>query len=599
MNSKSTWNWIIVAAVLFAGIFLLNQFRTPAETGPEKALPQLKPTEVTSVLVRPAGLQPIQAVRTNDTWQLAEPVDYPAQAAAVERLLDALTQLTPAPYISPRELRKKHNFDDEYGFTSPQASITIQQGAERIPILIGARTSPGDQVFLEVVGGEGVFVVSADFLQFVPRLPEAWRDTTLVRLSDQTFDRLTITNGAQVVELRRNSTNDFWSMARPIPTRANNGLIAELLQRLQALHVIQFVTDNPQADLDNYGLNSPDLILALAQGTNSVSQLEFGRSPTNSTGLVYAHRAGYGAIVTVSNALLTPWRASVKDFRDPRLVNFANPVARIEVLGKDGFTVQRQDDNTWKITKETFPVDPALMKDFVTTLAKMQIVQYKDAVTESDLPTYGLTNPVRQIVIQTAPDQGASATNGVTVQLSFGSSQDGKLIFVRRSDEDSVYAVKLADFQRLPSVAWQLRERQLWHFTEKDVAKLVIHDGDRVRELLRDGTNSWSLATQGILDDVQKAAIEETVHRLGDLAAGVWVDRRDSVSGIYGFSTNNFSLQLELKNGEKRSVEFGGMAPSHYPFAAVELDGQKWVFEFPLALYELVQTYLTIPAKVP
>jgi hypothetical protein len=31
----------------------------------------------------------------------------------------------------------------------------------------------------------------------------------------------------------------------------------------------------------------------------------------------------------------------------------------------------------------------------------------------------------------------------------------------------------------------------------------------------------------------------------------------------------------------------------------VSLDGQSWIFEFPWALYQYVQSYLTIPANVP
>jgi hypothetical protein len=33
--------------------------------------------------------------------------------------------------------------------------------------------------------------------------------------------------------------------------------------------------------------------------------------------------------------------------------------------------------------------------------------------------------------------------------------------------------------------------------------------------------------------------------------------------------------------------------------AAVTLDGERWAFLFPPALYQLVLSYLTIPANVP
>jgi hypothetical protein len=67
----------------------------------------------------------------------------------------------------------------------------------------------------------------------------------------------------------------------------------------------------------------------------------------------------------------------------------------------------------------------------------------------------------------------------------------------------------------------------------------------------------------------------------------------------YGISTNSLALAFELKRGEKFAIEFGGVAPSQYPYAAVTLDQETWVFEFPQALYQLVSSYLSIPAGTP
>jgi len=92
-------------------------------------------------------------------------------------------------------------------------------------------------------------------------------------------------------------------------------------------------------------------------------------------------------------------------------------------------------------------------------------------------------------------------------------------------------------------------------------------------------------------------AFEEAAHRFGELAATWWVARGDQNLAAYGFTTNGLSLSFELKNGEKRVVDFGGKSSSEAPYAAIQLDGQVWIFEFPLGLYyNLVQEHLTIPA---
>jgi hypothetical protein len=43
------------------------------------------------------------------------------------------------------------------------------------------------------------------------------------------------------------------------------------------------------------------------------------------------------------------------------------------------------------------------------------------------------------------------------------------------------------------------------------------------------------------------------------------------------------------------SLEFGGKAPSQFPYALATLDGQSWVFEFPLQLYFFVVRDLSNP----
>ena len=110
-------------------------------------------------------------------------------------------------HITARELRNRPKVDEAYGFVAPQASIVIEQPDYPVHLLVGSRTAPGDQVFLQVVGADGVYVVGADFLKYVPRTPEDWRDTTLIDLKGLAFDRLSVTNGAKLFELRRDATN--------------------------------------------------------------------------------------------------------------------------------------------------------------------------------------------------------------------------------------------------------------------------------------------------------------------------------------------------------------------------------------------------------
>ena len=594
MNSKATGIWFAIAAALFALIFIFEHFLRTAAPESAGILPELRPANVTSVQVFPSGTLEIRVDRTNGTWRLIKPIVYPAQSAAIEALLDALQKLTPAARISAAELRGHHNADTEFGFETPRISLVIETGGQRRQLLVGNRTPPGDQVFLRVVGTDGAFVTDADWLRFIPGSPNDWRDTALVDAGSRSPDWIVLTNGAKAIELRRDATNHFWRMIRPFPARADTERITGALQQLQTARVAQFITDDPKVDLAAFGLQPADLDLWLGRGTNLISDIHVGKSLTNDPTQVYARREKWEAIVKTAKEPLSPWRGSVNDFRDSHLLELTAPVAEIEVQGQDNFVLQQQGSNGWEIVGEKFPADAENVQLFIKTLAALRVVAesgfVKDVVTEPDLPAYGLATPTRQITLRSA----AGDTNRVMVQLSFGTNQNNE-VFVRRADEDFVYAVTAEDFNRLPEAGWEFRERHIWGFSETNVAQITIRQNGKTRQMVRNGPNKWSLAagSQGI---ITPPAIEETVHRLGELTVAGWVGHNVTEPEKFGLKPENLSVTVELKNGSKYSVDFGAELPSSQTaLAVVTLDGERWAFVFPPVLYQFVVNYLTIP----
>jgi hypothetical protein len=188
----------------------------------------------------------------------------------------------------------------------------------------------------------------------------------------------------------------------------------------------------------------------------------------------------------------------------------------------------------------------------------------------------------------------AGDTNSVMVQLSFGTNQNNE-VFVRRADEDFVYAVRAEDFNLLPEAALEFRERRIWDFTEGDVVQITLRQDGRVRQILHNGPGKWSLApgSQGIINSRE---LEQSAHWLGQLAAIGWVGRNVTEPDKFGLNTNNLQITFELKSGEKHSVDFGTELPaSQTALAAVTLDGERWAFVFPQGPYQFVLSYLTIP----
>lgn len=608
MSAKTTGIWLLIAACLVAAILGSHLLRHKPPISPARILPNLKAAAVTSVQVRPGGTAQLQirVDRTNDNWRLSEPVSYPAQARSIERLLDYLQRLTPAVYIGPNEIKNRASADEDYGFTSPEASVFIQETDSRAQLLVGSHTAPGDQVFLQKVGDQGVYVVDAELLKYIPRSADDWRDTRLINFEGLTFDRIAVTNNGKAFVLQRGSTNRLWQMIWPLgqsrAARADNNHIEESLLKLQEAQIGQFVSDEPR-ELDGFGMVPPELELALGQGTNNAVLLQFGKTSTANTNLVYGRRLGQKTIFAVPIDSLQPWRNSYESFRDPHLLTLTEPVEAILVRGLDHFELRQQTNGSWRVLPQggrDFPADPDLTKDLLSCLSGLRIIDFVKAVVNApDLPEYGLALPVRQYILKgTCADSNPGTTNSIIAELSFGigTNQSDK-VYARRADESSVYAVRTNDFAQLPAASWQLRERKFWRFSETDVSRVTIRQHGKTRQLIRKGPHEWSLApgSQGIINDL---AVDATVRGLAQMSAVAWSGRGESSLAAYGLDTGQYQITLELSNGEQKSLAFGREAPSTNVYALVTLDGQPWSFEFPWILFRDVSLYLSIPPDV-
>ncbi len=598
MNPKRTWLWLGIALGLFAFIYFFERHIEKEETGPRSILPGFRAADIQRLQVLPRGQLAIYAERTNQSWRLTQPLVYPARSAAIDALLYVLEHLTSGTFIPMHEVTNLPNADEQYGFDPPQFSLAL--GQPQFHLLVGRRTAFGNQVFVQRVGADGIFVVDARLLELLPRTVDEWRETALVDWEHLAFDRFAVTNAGKVLELRINPETSRWRIIQPTATRADGEKVQEALARLTLLHARQFVSDDPEVDLDVFGLRSPEMSIAFFRGTNTLLSIDFGRSPTNDPTLAYARRGDRTNVVTVPKEAFEQWTAAKSDlfrsFFDRHLITLTERPDGIEIRMDEtnGFTLQREGSEVWRVLPDDYLADTALMREFLTTLTNLQAAQIEREIAgEAALPEYGLAPPGARYILRTSGiTESGTITNRVIAEIHFG-IKDGK-VFARRANEGFVFAMNAEDMNRLPFHRLQLRDRRVWRFSETNVARLIIRQGGRTRELIRRGPQNWvpGPGWEGIMDPVRSAAVEETVHRIGDLEAAVWVQRGTDNIEAYGFTEKDYAVTVELQNGEKRTVEFGHDAPSQFPFARVNLDGETWVFEFPWLTYQMMEVHL-------
>lgn len=580
--------------ILFVERHSLNTTAKAEQFG--RLFPDLNPDQVDAIEITRTNRYRVRAERTGTEWRLTEP-KLAAQQTAIDAFLQLLPTLKKLSYLTPQELTTQTNARAGFGLEPPQSSITIEQGTDRIQFAVGVKTLAGKQVYVQRIGDAGIAVTDAALLERIPETVADWRNPMLLPDPRIAFDHLRVTNGASIFAVQRDPTNQLWNLTKPIRASADSRLITYLIQELRTSRVTEFVTDDPKADLEPYGLTNPNLNLSLAAGSNVVLQLQFGKTSTNDPAQIYARIVDRNSIVLIPNTIPDLLRQPHTTFRNRTLAPI-NPLAvdRIEAVmhkadSKQTLALERAAPASWRIV-EPFqaPADAAYVQRFLENFSNLEIIEFeKDVVT--DFSAYGLEQPVRQYTLRASITNAAGPTNRVLAQIEFGADNIDRT-FARRSNENAVYTVSLADVLSLPQAAFEFRDRQIWDFPASNVVSIAITQRGETRKLSRDSARLWNA------DLVAHEAMEEIVHRLGQLTADDWVAEGEERLPRFSIFPDAYRIALEVVEGQNTrtfAVDFS-TRPTLYRYAAVTIENdRKVIFKFPTALFALVEQHLNIP----
>lgn len=589
MNARTT-KWLMLAACLLFGYIYLFERATPPPTSHGSAasplLSRFRPDAVATIEVLRSNMV-IRAERTKTGWRLTAPA-YPAQRTVLNSLLDTIAALSRRQHIAAREILAQGGLPT-FGLEPPTATLVLHREGGSIQMRLGGRAPAGHQFYLQVVGEDGVYVVDDRLLDRLPSTANDWRDPQLFSLEGAAWNRLEIRAGQRDLRVERDPVTAQWRMLRPLPARADGMLIERLVTELQSTRVSRFVADQAGADLEPYGLQNPEFIFTLGQGTNQLLTLSFGKSPTNDASQVYALRSAQTNIVLVPRAQLDLLRVPPTSFLERRLANVpADAVDRLEIRTTESFAVQRQTNGTWQVQRgaEAFEADRESVAELLRDLAGLEAAEIaKDVVTELDLPSYGLAPPLRSYALRSAPNAASGNTNTLLAQVEFGTIQTNR-VFARRSDESTVYLVNNAAAARLAPTALALRNRQIWSFTTNQVSGVLLRSGGQSRKLARSPRHEWSVPGGGPV--TVPLALDELLFRLGELKAITWTARKPESLAPFGVRDGEQEITVELRNGDtdlSLQLQFGGFSPGQNPYLTTVLGEDRYVCEVSLTVY--------------
>lgn len=445
MRPKLTLILLILNVALFGVIYLLEKRAASAEVfsqryglvfGPEAS-------DLDTLAIQGPGLNEAWTLnKTGEGWVLTEPVQWPANPFAVNRLLNEIQFLEKETSFSLREVEETGQTLADYGLADPRLTLVIGRRGEEQRLHLGSPTEIGRRLYALSPEANQILVVSRDLLESLTIGIEELLSRNAFSLPAFEVQALSVQpTGAASPRLRLVRENGGWRFEAPVRAPADGKLVESRLANLTRLPVLDFV-ETPNSV---QGLETPNVRITL-DGSGQRQTLLLGNTTTMPDGeeAYFARRESSHYRFLVPAASLRFLDTASQEMRDRNFVSVAPGTAdRIEISdGTRRLVLQQLENGDWQVLPEADgedwiaePAEETVMETLLLLIEELRAVEFvSDAPTTADLASWGLSTPSRIIRL---------TAGGRTYELHFGDRNfQDHLVYVKEKDEPFVYGVR-------------------------------------------------------------------------------------------------------------------------------------------------------------
>ena len=544
MKTRTTLLLVLVALIV-GGVVLLDHYKgksTDEAQQLSKRVIDFKSTDVTKLELGHTN-QTFLLGKTDDHWNLTQPLAVRADASTVNSILDELEFAERNRTLTEQNLKGVNLA--EFGLMQPRLRVTLTTKKGPVTLLVGNETPTKDALYVQIQGTKPVCVTRKSLFDRLNVGLDSLRSRVAVEFTPALATRLEIRSVDRSVELAKTATTTNapprWAIVRPLAARADQQKVSELLTTLNDLRIQDFVSEDPK-DLHTYQLDEPEREATVWSG-DTAKTLLIGRALTNDPSKVYAKLKTADSIFTVSADPAKKFAVQINDLRDPHVLTFDEADVRgIELArGSEKISLARTDE-TWNLTAPVaIAAEDSAVHELLTQLGALSAKQFVADVA-TDLDKYGLATPVITVTLQ------GEATNIVGQLLVGGFDDSHALRYAKRADEPFIYGVDTNVLNGLPATALLLRTRRLANLQPEQIKKVTIQKGATVTTLERDAQNHWKLVepTQGVIDN---DGLNQLLDVFGELRALEFVQAGHD--DLAEFELNTPALTITAQTSDK------------------------------------------------
>src|SRR5262245_42009484 len=289
MNPRVTGLLFLLAAALGAFVWFYEiegeEARKASELATKRLFPDVEADKVEWIALTTADGQKARLERREGAWRLVAPVEFRADAFAVDGIASALAQITSeATYTQPQG-------PEVYGLGEGAREVTFGVGGKEFRLRVGSKTPIGGNSYVSVGDSTPVYAVATYRVGALGKRLDELRDKRIVELATDAVQGLVLRWPDQRIALERekgageapseaqaggaaaaasearseakpSGDQTRWRLAAPVLETADAATVDSALSNLSFLRATGF-EDKPPPDSES-GLDHPDLEIEIA-----------------------------------------------------------------------------------------------------------------------------------------------------------------------------------------------------------------------------------------------------------------------------------------------------------------------------------------------
>lgn len=404
--------------------------------------------------------------KVDGRWQIAEPVERPANGEAVESLIRDI-----------RGLDFDHQFDaadidkglEAYGLVPPAVVFRARWDGEEIELRLGARTPIGASVYAQTRKNvRRVYAIGAGILDPLSRPASEWRSRKLADFEAERVEEIRLADPASKIRLERRG--DRWFLKSPLRARASAPRVRAILSALGRAQIERFVSDD-DSRLQDFGLKEPRVSVHLEVRDGDDAEVQIGAADPERQDAVFARRPESSSIVSVSTNLLANLDTTAEELRDRRLIPVEPEAVERVVLTRGELRMEAiREGGAWKVVQpgelEMSPANDDAIARFVRRCCELQVANFvADAVT--DPAKLGLDKPAARLEFWTKagpePAEGRPEAGGRRLDATLlVSPPEAGMHHCLVEPEPFVLGIAPTDLALLQVEPWDWRTTTVW-----------------------------------------------------------------------------------------------------------------------------------------